>query len=54
MPQGGGISGKAGYGKRGCDGAVKNGESDRVGAEGKWDKGEGGRRDCKKSLYIEN
>lgn len=36
MSQGSGIGGKADYGKEGCDGTVKEGESDEVGAKGKW------------------
>jgi len=37
VPQGSGTGGKSGYGKRGSDRAVEEGESGRVGAEGKWD-----------------
>ena len=43
--QGSGIGDKADYEERGCDGAVKEREFDEMGAEGKWDKGEGGGRD---------
>lgn len=49
MSQGSGTGGKANYGERGSDRAVEKGESDGVGAEGKWDKGEGGGRS---HLYI--
>lgn len=36
MPQGSGIGSEADYEERGDNGVVKNGESDGVGAEGKW------------------
>lgn len=42
------------YGKGGCDGAVEERESVRMGAESEWDKGKSGGRNCKKSLYVEN
>lgn len=51
MPKGGGIGSKAAYGEGERDGAVEERESVRMGAEGEWDKGEGG-GGCKKSLYV--
>lgn len=54
MPQGSGTGGKADYGERGGNGAVEEEKSDGMGAESKWDKGEDGGRDRKKSLYVEN
>lgn len=47
MPQGGGIGSKADYGERGRERAIEEGESPEVGVESKWDKGEGGGKDCK-------
>lgn len=47
MPQGSGIGGNADYGERGGGGAVEEGESVGMGAEGKWDKGEGGGSNAK-------
>lgn len=54
MPQGGGIGGKADYGERGRDGTVEERECIKMGAESEWDKGGGGGRNRKKSLYVEN
>ena len=43
VPQGSGTGGKADYGERGGgNGAVEEGKSDGMGAESKWDKGDGG------------
>lgn len=46
MLQRSGTGGKADYGKGGCNRAVEEGESVRMGAESEWDKGEGGGRNC--------
>lgn len=54
MLQRSGTGGKADYGKGGRNRAVEEGESVRMGAESEWDKGEGGGRNRKKSLYVEN
>ena len=51
MSQGSGTGGKADYGERGGNGAVEEKKTDGMGAEGEWDKGEGG---AKMKRFVSN